>query len=70
MSEKSPISIDEIVDCKVILKSIRIIFDLLPEEVAGNIDDLMISETKIDESFPVGIILLPEFSVLYRSDRD
>ena len=30
----------------------------------------MISETKIDKSFPVGIFLLPGYSVLYRSDRD
>ena len=35
-----------------------------------NIDALMISETKIDESFPVGNLLLPGFSVSYRSDRD
>ena len=49
---------------------IRNKFDLLAEQVAGNIDVLMISETKIDESFPVGNLLLPGFSVPYRSDRD
>ena len=30
----------------------------------------MISESKIDESFPVGNFLLPGFNVPYRSDRD
>ena len=30
----------------------------------------MISETRIDESFPVGHFLLAGFSVPYRSDRD
>ena len=29
----------------------------------------MISETNIDETFPVGNFLLPGFSVPYRSDR-
>ena len=79
MSEKSPISIDKIVDFKSILKSIRggnkhkLIFthlninsirnkfDLLAEQVAGNIEVLMILETKIDESFPVRNFLLPVF---------
>ena len=30
----------------------------------------MISETKTDESFPVGNFLLPGFNVPYRSNRD
>ena len=87
MSEKLLISIDEIINCKSILKptcgdnkqlifahlninSVRNKFDLLTEKVAGNIDVLMIRERKIDESFPVGNFLLPEFSVPYRSDHD
>ena len=88
MFEKSPIGIDEIIDCKSILKlirggnkhqlifanlninSIRNKFGFLAEQVAGNIDILMILETKIDESFPVGNFLLPGFSVPCRSDRD
>ena len=87
MSEKSPISIDEWVDSKSILKStwgdhkyqllfahlninsIRNKFDLLTEQVAGNIDLLMISETNIGESFPVENFLLPRFSVPYRPDH-
>ena len=87
MSEKSPISTDELIDCKSILKSIRgdkkhkLIFadlninairnkfDLLTEQVSGNIDLLMTSETKVDESFAVVNFLLPGFSVPYRSDH-
>ena len=42
----------------------------LQEQVAGNIDVVMILETKIHESFSVGKFLLPGFSVPYRSDRD
>ena len=87
MFEKSPISTDELVDCKSVLKSIwrdkkhklifahlninaiRNKFDLLREQVSGNIDLLMISETKIDENFAVVNFLLPGFIVPYRSDR-
>ena len=51
------------------INAIRNKFDLLTEQVSGNIDLLMISETKIDESFAVVNFLLPEFNVPYRSDR-
>ena len=36
------------------LNSIRNKFELLFEQVRGNIDVLMASETKIDDSFPIG----------------
>ena len=36
------------------INSIRSKFDFLVQQVKGNIDILMISETKLDESFPVG----------------
>ena len=45
-------------------------FNLLVEQVATNIDVLIIPKTKINESFPVGNFLLPGFIVPYRSDRD
>ena len=77
MSEKSPISIDEIIDWKSMLKSIRgdnkrkLIFAHLNIRSIrnGNIDVLMISETKIDGSFPIWIFLLTGYSALYRSSR-
>ena len=52
------------------INSIRNKCNLLAEQVTGNTDVLMISETKIDENFPVGNFLLPIFSVPYRSDSD
>ena len=45
-------------------------FDFLTHQVKGNIDILMISETKLDESFPVGQFLIDGYSVPYRLDRD
>ena len=50
--------------------SIRNKFDLLAEQVTGDIKVLMILETKTDEIFPVENILLPGFSVPYRFDWD
>ena len=52
------------------INSIRNKCNLLAEQVTGNTDVLMISETKIDENFPVGNFLLPIFSVPYRSNSD
>ena len=39
-------------------------------QVKGKIDILMISETKIDESFPNGNFIIEGFSTPYRLDRD
>ena len=52
------------------INSIRNKFDFLAHQVQGNIDILMISETKLDESFPLGQFLLDSYSVPFRSDRD
>ena len=52
------------------INSIRNKFDFLTHQVKGNIDILMISETKLDESFPVGQFLMDGYSVPYRLDRD
>ena len=45
-------------------------FEFLATQVKGKIDALMISETKIDESFPKGNFLIEGFSTPYRLDRD
>ena len=45
-------------------------FELLLDQTKGNIDVLMISQTKIDDSFPLGNFLIGGFSKLYRLDRD
>ena len=52
------------------INSIRNKFELLSEQVRGNVDVLMISETKIDDSFPIGNFLIHGFSPPYRLDRD
>ena len=45
-------------------------FESLSTQVKGNIDVLMVFETKIDDSFPVGNFVIDGFSTHYRLDRD
>ena len=45
-------------------------FEFLSEQVKANVDVLMVSGTKIDNSFLVGKILIRGFSPLYRPDCD
>ena len=45
-------------------------FELLSEQVRGNVEVLMVSETKIDDSFPIGSFLIHGFTPPYRLDRD
>ena len=52
------------------INSIRNKFELLSEQVKGNVDVLMISETKIDDSFPVSQFLIEGFCTPYRLDRN
>ena len=52
------------------INSIRNKVEFLAEQIKGKIDILMISETKIDESFPQENFLIDGFSSPYRLDRD
>ena len=52
------------------INSIRNKVEFLATQVKGKIDVLMISEAKIDESFPKGNFLIERFSTPYRLDRD
>ena len=45
-------------------------FEALRTFVVGKIDILLISETKIDESFPLTQFTLEGFSTLFRADRN
>ena len=45
-------------------------FDALRSLVQGMVDILVISETKIDESFPVNQFLIPGYSTPFRADRN
>ena len=52
------------------INSVRNKFDSLVNITNNNIDILMISETKLDSSFPVGQFLIHEFSEPYRLYRN
>ena len=51
------------------INSIRNKIDTLADMITGKIDILLISETKLDNSFPTGQFLIPGFSTPYRRDR-
>ena len=52
------------------INSLRAIFDLLSGQIKGSIDVLMISETKLDESFPDGQFLIEGHHATFRFDRN
>ena len=52
------------------INSIRNKFDFLAHQVKGSFDMLMISKTKLDESFPPSQIFLDGYSVPFRFDRN
>ena len=43
-------------------------FDALTQKITGNVDNLTLSETKLDSSFPEGQFLIPGYSAPYRID--
>ena len=61
---------NKLVFAHININSLRNKFELLVDQVKGNIDVLMISETKIDDSFPLGNFLIGGFGKPYRLDRD
>ena len=61
---------NKLVFAHININSLRNKFELLVDQVKGNIDVLMISETKIDDSFPLRNFLVGAFSKPYRLDRD
>ena len=52
------------------INSLRNKFHLLNEEVNGSTDILMVSETKLDDSFPHGQFLIEGFHSPFRFDRN
>ena len=52
------------------INSMRNKFESLSTQVKGNIDVLMVSKTKIDDSFSVGNFVLDGFSTPYQLDCD
>ena len=52
------------------MNSIRKKFENLLHHVTKNVDILIISETKLDNSFPEGQFLIPGYSSFYHFDRN
>ena len=51
------------------MNSLRNKFERLQEVIRNNMDVLLISEKKLDASFPSGQFILHGFTPLYRLDR-
>ena len=52
------------------INSIRNKFELLSFLIGGKVDILLISETKIDSTFPTSQFLMSGYSNIYRLDRN
>ena len=52
------------------INSLKNKFDSLISQITGSIDILMISETKLDKSFPIGQFIIEGFSVPCRVDQN
>ena len=52
------------------INSIRNKFDFLVDKIKGNVDIMMISETKLDNTFPNGQFLIDGFNEPIRLDRN
>ena len=52
------------------INSLRNKFDLLTDQIKGNVDVLVISETKLDDSFPTCQFKIPGYASPFRLDRD
>ena len=61
---------DKLVFTHVNINSIKNKFEFLSTHVKSNIDVLMVSETKINNGFPVDNFVIDGFSTPYRLDRD
>ena len=45
-------------------------FDILTDQITGNVDVMVISETRLDDSFPESQFKIPGYSPPFRLDRD
>ena len=60
---------NKIILAHININSIRNKFEMLCEFIHGNIDILLISETKIDDSFPTSQFMIPGFTTPFRYNR-
>ena len=62
-------NIGKIIVARLNINPLRNKFDSLIDQITGRIDILMVSETKLDESFPIGQFVIEGFGVPYNVDR-
>ena len=62
-------TLNRVIISQININSVRNKIELLSEAVLGNIDILMVSETKIDMSFPTSQFVIQGFAAPFRLDR-
>ena len=63
-------NLNKLVVAHLNINSLRLKFDGLAQKITGNVDILMISQTKLDNSFPESQFLIEGYSKPYRIDRN
>ena len=63
-------NLDKLIIGHLNINSLRNKFELLTHQIKDDIDILMISETKLDESFPTSQFFMNGFSSSHRLDRN
>ena len=70
MSSFGKRNINETIVAHLNVNSLRNKFDSLAGQMTGNIDILMVSDVKLDESFLISQFIIKGFGVPYRVDRN
>ena len=63
-------NLNKLITAHLNISSIRNKFDFLVDRIKGNVDITMISETKLDNTFPNGQFLIDDFNEAIRLDRN
>ena len=63
-------NLNRIVLAHLNINSLRNKFDVLTDQITRNVDIMVISETKLDDSFPESQFKIPGYSSPFRLDRD
>ena len=63
-------NVNKLVVAHLIINLLRLKFDTFVQKITGNVDIHMISETKLDNSFPEGQFLIEGYRKPYRIDRN
>ena len=63
-------NLNRIVLAHLNINSLRNKFDLLADQIKGNVNVLAISDTKLDDSLPSGKFKIPSYASPFRLDRN